>query len=333
MRLRTIGLISTLALRLLAAPLPAEAQQAKKMARIGYLSPRCGPAGTYGAFKEGLRELGWVEGKNVKLQRRCAKGQHYKLSDLATELVRLKVDLIVTGPGPRAARAAKGATATIPIVMVAVVLPVSRGLVASLARPGANVTGLALEVTPEQAGKNLELLKEAVPRVSRVAMLRRTNVPGHWHLAYSKEVERAAKTLGVTIQFAEVQAPNDKELEEALGVVVQGRANALLIPPSSTFVTRRQQIIDFAARNKLPAIYFARVFVNAGGLMSYGANVFDLFRRAAIYVDKILKGAKPANLPVERPTKFELIINLKTAKKLGLTIPPSILYRADEVIK
>ena len=330
MRLRTIGLISTLALRLLAAPLPAEAQQAKKMARIGYLSPRCGPAGTYGAFKEGLRELGWVEGKNVKFQHRCAKGQAGKLSDLATELVRLKVDLIVTGPGSRAAREAKGATATIPIVMVGVSRTVRRGLVASLARPGANVTGLANSVTPEQTGKNLELLKEAVPRVSRVAMLRRTNVPGHWHLAYSKEVERAAKTLGVTIQFAETK---DKELEEALGVVVQGRANALLIPPSSTFVTRRQQIIDFAARNKLPAIYFARVFVNAGGLMSYGANVFDLFRRAAIYVDKILKGAKPANLPVERPTKFELIINLKTAKKLGLTIPPSILYRADEVIK
>jgi len=332
MRLRTIGLISTLVLGLLAGPLPAEAQKAKKMARIGYLSPRCGPAGTYGAFKEGLRELGWVEGKNVKLQRRCAKGQHYKLPDLATELVRLKVDLIVTGPGPRAARAAKGATATIPIVMVVVIDPVGRGLVASLARPGANVTGLALEVTPEQAGKNLELLKEAVPRVSRVAMLRRTNVPGHWHLAYSKEVERAAKTLGVTIQFAEVQARSE-EVEEALGVVVQGRANALLIPPSSTFVTRRQQIIDFAARNKLPAIYFARVFVDAGGLMSYGANIPDLFRRAAIYVDKILKGAKPADLPVERPTKFELIINLRTAKQIGVTIPREVLFRADKVIK
>jgi len=173
MRLRTIGLISTLVLGLLAGPLPAEAQKAKKMARIGYLSPRCGPAGTYGAFKEGLRELGWVEGKNVKLQRRCAKGQHYKLSDLATELVRLKVDLIVTGPGPRAARAAKGATATIPIVMVGVSRTVRRGLVASLARPGANITGLANSVTPEQTGKNLELLKEAVPGVSRVAMLRR----------------------------------------------------------------------------------------------------------------------------------------------------------------
>ena len=332
MKLRTIGLIGTLVLGLLVGPLPAEALQAKKMARIGYLSPRCGPSGTIVAFKEGLRELGWVEGKNVKFQRRCAKGQPDKLSDLATELVRLKVDLIVTGPGPRAARAAKGATATIPIVMVVVIDPVGRGLVASLARPGANVTGLALEVTLEQAGKNLELLKEAVPRVSRVAMLRRTNVPGHWHLAYSKEVERAAKTLGVTIQFAEVQARSE-ELEEALGVVVQGRANALLIPPSSFFVTHRQQIIDFAARNKLPAIYFSRVFVDAGGLMSYGANVPDLFRRAAIYVDKILKGAKPADLPVERPTKFELIINLKTAKKLGLTIPPSILYRADEVIK
>ncbi len=297
------------------------------MARIGYLSPWCGPNNTTVAFKEGLRELGWVEGKNVKFQRRCAKGQPDKLSDLATELVRLKVDLIVTGPGTRSALEAKGATATIPIVMVGVSRTVRRGLVASLARPGANVTGLANLVTPEQTGKNLELLKEAVPGVSRVAMLRIR------HLAHSKEAERAAKTLGVTIQFAEVQARKDKGLEEALGVVVQGRADALLIPPAVFFVTRRQQIIDFAARNKLPAIYFGRVFVDAGGLMSYGVNVPDLFRRAATYVDKILKGANPGDLPVERPKRFELVINLKTAKQLGITIPPEFLLRADKVIK
>ena len=316
---------------ILAAANPTEAQQAKKMARIGYLSPQSGPPPTLVAFKEGLRKLGWVEGKQIEFEYRYAGGNLDKLSEFATELVRLKVDVIVGGPASGAAIAAKRATTTIPIVMVAVTDPVSTGLVASLARPGANVTGLTFEVTREQAGKNLELLKEAVPKVSRVAILRNPNVSTH--IPYSKEAERAAKILGVTIQFAEMHANNDKDLEDALGAVVNERANALLVTPNSFFVDRRHQIINFAARNKLPAIYFSSVFVNDGGLMSYGPNGQDMWRRAAVYVDKILKGTKPADLPVEQPMKFDLVINLKTAKQIGLTISPNVLARADRVIK
>ena len=219
--------------------------------------------------------------------------------------------------------------------MVAVVDPVSAGLVASLARPGANVTGLTSEVTREQAGKNLGLLKEAVPKLSRVAILRNPNLSGNLsdHMAYSKEAERAAKILGVTILFAEMNAPNDKNLEGALGAVVNERANALLAVPYPFFADRRQLIIDFTARHKLPAIYSSSVFVNDGGLMSYGPSGQVMWRRAATYVDKILKGTKPADLPVEQPTKFELVINLKTAKQIGLTIPPNVLARADRVIR
>jgi putative ABC transport system substrate-binding protein len=215
--------------------------------------------------------------------------------------------------------------------MVAVVDPVSEGLVASLARPGANITGLTSEVSREQAGKNLHLLKEAVPKVLRVAILRNPNVSTH--IPYSKEAERVAKVLGVIIQFAEVQAANDQALENALGDVIHQRPNALLVTPYPFFSDRRQQIVNFAARNKLPTIYFHSVFAHDGGLMSYGPKPEDTWRRAAAYVDKILKGAKPADLPVERPTKFELVINLKTAKQIGLTIPPNVLARADRVIK
>jgi putative ABC transport system substrate-binding protein len=221
-------------------------------------------------------------------------------------------------------------TTTIPIVGVGVD-PVSEGLVASLARPGANVTGVTVEVTREQAGKNLEFLKEAVPTVLRVAILRNPNVSAH--IPYSKEAERVANTLGVTVQFAELQVRTDKGLEDALSSVVKEQANALLVTPNPFFADRRQQIINFAARNKLPAIYGSATFVDDGGLMSYGHNPQDTWRRAAGYVDKILKGAKPADLPVERPTKFELVINLKTAKQIGLTIPASVLARADRVIK
>jgi putative ABC transport system substrate-binding protein len=315
---------------LLALRVTAEAQQPKKIVQIGYLSPQSEPTALV-VFKEGLRELGWVEGKQVKFEYRYAGDQLDKLTNFATELVRLGVDVIVAGPGNGAAIAAKRATTTIPIVMVMVVDPVSTGLVASLARPGANVTGITFDVTQEQAGKNLELLKEAVPRVSRVAVLRNPNIRAH--RVYSKEAERAAKILGVTIQFAEMQALNDKNLEDALSAVVRERANALLVTPQTFFVDRRQQIINFAARHKLPAIYFSSGFVDAGGLMSYGPNGQDLWRRAATHVDKILKGRKPADIPVEQPTKFELVINLKTAKQIGVTIPQSLLYRADKVIK
>jgi len=326
-----IALVFTLCATLSAPSGSAKAQQVGKMARIGYLSPQSGTSPTLMMFKEGLRELGWVEGNNVEFEYRYAGGDLGKLSAFAAELVRLKVDVIVAGPDNGAAIAAKGATTTIPIVMVGVVDPVSIGLVASLARSGGNVTGLTWEVTREQAGKNLELLRESVPRIARVAILRNPN--DSTHTPYSKEAERVAKVIGVTIRFAEMQAHSDKNLEYALGAVVNKRADAFLLTPYAFFTDRRQQIINFAARNKLPAVYFATVFVNDGGLMSYGPNSQRLWRRAAAYVDKILKGAKPADLPVEQPTKFELVINLKAAKQIGLTIPPNVLARADRVIR
>jgi putative ABC transport system substrate-binding protein len=314
----------------------AEAQQVQKMALIGYLAagsehrPTVIKVST--AFKQGLRDLGWIEGKQIRFELRYAEGQLEKLSHFAIELVRLKVDVIVTAPGTEAALAAKGATTTIPIVMVAALDPVDAGLVASLARPGGNVTGLSFDVTPEQAGKNLELLKEAAPKASRVAILRKPNVPTH--AGYSKEAETAAKKVGVAVQFVDVQADDRKDLENALRAVLKRGANALSILPSASFtITHRQQIISFAARHKLPAIYPGDVFVNNGGLMSYGPNYEDMHRRAVTYVDKILKGSKPADLPVERPMKFDFVVNLKTAKQIGLTIPPNVLVRANRVIR
>jgi putative ABC transport system substrate-binding protein len=309
----------------------AEAQPVKKVARVGYLSIQSGPHPFLEAFKEKLRELGWVEGKQIEFESRFAAGQGDKLSDFANELVRLKVDIIVAGPGNGAPNAAKRATTSIPIVMVAVIDPVSYGLVASHARPGANVTGLTFEVTREQAGKNLELLKEAVPKVTRIAILRNAKVSTH--IDYGKEAERAAKRLGVSIQFAEIQARDNKSLEDALAAVLNERANALLVTPHPFFNERGQQIIEFAARNKLPAIYPTITFAETGGLMSYAPNGRETWRRAAWYVDKILKGANAADLPVEQPKKFEFVINLKTAKQIGVTIPQSVLFRADRVIK
>ena len=324
-------LISGLCAALFALCSSAEAQQPKKMAQIGFLSARSGPFPALLAFQEGLRKLGWVSGQQIEIDYRYAGNDLNKLSVFAAELVRLKVEVIVAGPGNGPTIAAKRATKTIPIVMVGVVEPVSNGLVASLARPGANVTGVTYEVTREQAGKNLELLKETVPAISRVALLRNPNDPTH--PPYSKEAERAAKVLGVTLQFADVHARNEKSLEDALGAVIKARANALLLTPDPFFADRRQQIINFAARNKLPTIYFGQGFVDAGGLMTYGLNPQDMWRRGAIYVDKILKGTKPADLPVEQPSKLELIVNLKTAKQIGLTIPQRVLARADRVIK
>jgi putative ABC transport system substrate-binding protein len=310
---------------------PIDAQQAKKVARIGYLSANSRPSPPLAAFKDALGDLGWVEGKNITFEYRYGGGLGEKYSDFAAELVRLKVDVIVAGPGNGAPRAAKRATSAIPIVMVAVIDPVSNGLVASLARPEANLTGLTFEVTREQAGKNLELLKEAVPKITRVAILRNPKVLTH--IDYGKEAERAAKSLGISIHFAELQARTDKSLEEALGAALHERPNALLMTPHPFFNERRQQIVDFAARNKLPGIYPTIPFAETGGLMSYAPSAHEIWRRAATYVDKILKGAKPADLPVEQPTKFELVINLKTAKQIGLTIPPNVLARADRVIR
>jgi len=314
----------------------AEAQQPKKMVRIGYLAAGSEnartPKAVLAAFKEGLRDLGWLEGKQVAFELRYADGQHDKLPHLATELVRSRVDVIVTAPGSEPALAAKGATTTIPIVMVAATDPVHSGLVMSFARPGGNVTGLSFDATPEQAGKNLELLKEAAPKVSRVAILRNHNLRAH--VGYSNEADRAAKKVGVAIQFVDVHMSNRKDLEDSLAALLKATANALLILPSASFtITHRQQIIQFAARYKLPAIYPGDVFVDNGGLLSYGPSYQDMHRRAVTYVDRILKGAKPADLPVEQPAKFELVINLKAAKQIGLTIPPNVLARADKVIK
>jgi putative tryptophan/tyrosine transport system substrate-binding protein len=309
-------------------------QQTKKIPRIGFLhsgSPAV-VAKYRDACLQALSGLGYLEGKNISYEYRYAEGKLDRLPKLAGELAHLKVDVIVTGPGNEAPHAAKIATTTIPIVMVIVVDPVGSGLVASLSQPGGNLTGLTFDVTPEQAGKNLELLKEAAPGVSPVAILRDLNTP--IHVAYSKEAERVGKFLEVPVQFADVQASSNEQLENAFAFVIRKRAKALLVfAGSSFFADHRPQIVNFAARNKLPAIYPGSPYVDEGGLMSYGASLPNLWPRAATYVDKILKGAKPADLPVEQPKKFELVINLKTAKQIGLTIPQSVLYRADRVIR
>jgi putative tryptophan/tyrosine transport system substrate-binding protein len=312
---------------LLAAPLAVEAQGPGKSPRVGFLGPRTrADAAPYlEPFLLGLRELGWVEGKNIFIEYRWAEGRSERLPDLAAELVGLKVDVILAGP-TSAAVAAKNATSTIPIVTTSAGDP-GFGLVASLSRPGGNVTGLAFSVDMATFGKGLELLKETVPKVRRVAVLSNPANPAH-ELAL-KEV--AARSVGVRLQLLEARGPN--EFDSAFAAMARERAGALLVMADSTFGFHRIRLRDLAAKGRLPAMYGLREHPEAGGLMSYGADNRDNFRRAATYVDKILKGAKPADLPIEQPTKFELVINLKTAKALGLTIPPSLLARADEVIQ
>jgi len=308
---------------------PAEAQQPTKIPRIGFLSPTfpsTNPARRE-AFRQGLRELGYVEGKNIVIEWRSAEGKADRLSALAAELVRLKVDVIVTA-GPGSTRAAKEATPTIPIVMGLDNDPVGNGFVASLARPGGNITGLAT-LAPEIGGKRLELLKEIVPKLSRVAVLGTSTSPGS--AQQLKEVERAAGALGVKLQYLDVLDP--KDIETAFRAASKGRAQAVLSLGGPPLYSHRTRVAELAAKNRLPAIYGTAEFAEDGGLMSYGVSVTDLDRRAATYVDKILKGAKPADLPVEQPKKFEFIINLKAAKKIGLTIPPNVLARADRVIR
>jgi len=308
---------------------PAEAQQAKKVPRIGFqsaaspaaLSPRIE------SLRQGLREFGYVEGKNIFIEYRYAEGKLDRLNEFADEFVRLKVDVIVTA-APSSTRAVKKATSTIPIVMAFDNDPVANGFVASLARPGGNITGLST-LSPEISGKQLELLKEIIPRLSRVAVLGTSTSPS---TALSlKEVELAAEAFGVKLQYLDVLGP--KDIEIAFRAASKGRADAVLVLTSPFFASQRKQIADLAAKNRLPAIYPFPEFVEAGGLLSYSTNIIDLFRRAATYVDKILKGTKPADLPVEQPIKFEFIINLKAAKQIGLTIPPNVLARADKVIK
>jgi putative ABC transport system substrate-binding protein len=303
---------------LLAAPLAAEAQQAAKVARIGYL----GSSGAANnrlreAFRQGLRDLGYVEGRNVVIE--------YRDDALATELVALKVDVIVAG-GTLSALAAKQATTTLPIVFTAVGDPVARGLVTSLGRPGGNATGLST-VAPELVGKCLEQLKQAVPGVSRVSVLRDERT---WKVLLD-QAEVAARALGVQLQV--VAARNPAEFDRAFLDMTRARAGALTVLPTPMFFSERRRLVDLAAKNRLPAVFPYREFVDDGGLMAYGPDLAHLSRRAATYVDKILKGAKPGDLPVEQPTKFELIINLKTAKALGPTIPTSLLLRADQVIE
>jgi len=307
----------------------AEAQQPTKNPRIGYLSgssPSTSPARRE-AFRQGLRELGYVEGKNIVIEQRYAEGKFDRLPALAAELVRLKVDIIVTA-GPQTTRPAKQATSTIPIVMAQDPDPVGNGFVASLARPGGNITGLAT-FAPELSGKQLELLKETVPKLSHVAVFGTSINPGN--AQNLREVELAAKAFGVKLQYLDVLSP--KDFETAFRAPSKGLADAVLMLPGSVLGLQRAQLADLAVKSRLPAIYPQAEFTEAGGLMYYGTNTPDLFRRAATYVDKILKGAKPADLPVEQPTKFEFIINLKAAKQIGLTVPPNVLARADKVIK
>jgi putative ABC transport system substrate-binding protein len=323
--------IGTLAGGLLAAPFAAEAQQAAKVARIGYLTTNLAAnLHLREAFLEGLRDLGYGEGRNVVIEYRSAEGKLERFPALAAELVALKVDVIVAA-NTRAALAAKQATRTLPIVFSTAVDPVTSGLVTSLARPGGNVTGLS-NLAPELVGKCLELLKQAVPGVSRVAVLWQPGGYGErTEKDMLKEAEVAARALGVRLQFVEARGPEN--FDRAFSDMTRARANALTVLTSVIFVSERRRLVDLAAKNRLPAVYPGREFVDAGGLMAYGSDLADLNRRAATYVDKILKGAKPGDLPVEQPTKFELVINLKTAKALGLTIPPSVLGRADEVIQ
>jgi ABC-type uncharacterized transport system substrate-binding protein len=319
--------LGTLGGGLLAAPLAAEAQQAGKVYRIGYLSwGKAGSDVVYAdALKQGLRERGYMEGQSIAIEYRY--GPMDRLPDLAAELVRLKVDTIVTVAAP-AALAAKQATSTIPIVMALVGDPVASGLVASLARPGGNLTGLSL-FAPEVFPKALELLKEAVPRVTRVAVLLDPTNSGQ--IALKRELDAAAKVLRVKVQYIDVRAGAD--LDGAFATALRQRANAVYVFPLRIAPSDVRRITEFAVKNRMPTLTISKRLVEEGILMSYGANYVDLFRRAGIFVGKILKGARPADLPVEQPTNFELVINLKTAKALGLTIPQSVLGRADEVIQ
>jgi len=323
--------IVTCTLSLLVVSLAAEAQPAGKVYRIGILAAdTASSASTTGfmeVFQQGLRDLGWVEGQNIALEYRWAEGRYERFPNLAAELVRLKVDVLVAPITP-AALAATHATRTIPIVMVGVHDPVGSGLVASLARPGGNVTGLSL-LSPQLVGKQFEFLTEVVPTVSRVAVLWNPASPGH--VLMVREVAVAARALGVQLHLLEARDPD--EFDSAFAAMTSAGAGALLVLGDAMFSVHRTRLVELAATSRLPAMYAARVSVEAGGLIGYGPIIPANWRRAATYVDKILKGAMPADLPVEQPIKFELVINLKTAKALGLTIPPSVLFQADEVIK
>jgi putative ABC transport system substrate-binding protein len=313
---------------LLALCLPADAQQPAKIPRLGCLLNNPSPdQGRQATFRQALRDLGWIEGENIVIEYRFAEGRFDRLPDLAADLVRLKVDVMIAAPTPGAV-AAKKATGTIPIVMVGVGDPVGLGLIATLARPGGNVTGLSFDAGME-IGKGLEIIKETLPNSRRVAVLSNPANPGQ--PAAIKNVKAAARSLGVELRFLEAQGPD--EFDGVFATMAKERVEALLVVTDSTFYIQRARLAELATKHRLPAVCGFRDYAEAGALMSYGPSLPDLGRRAATFVDKIFKGAKPADLPVEQPTKFELVINLKTAKALGLPIPPSLLARADQVIE
>jgi putative tryptophan/tyrosine transport system substrate-binding protein len=320
-------LIGALAGGLLAVPLLVHSQPATKTHRLGFLRIDRPPQAYIDAFEQGLRDRGYTPGKNILLEYRFGDGKSAELPRLAGELVSLKVDVIVAGGG-QATQAAKNATNTIPIVMIAAGDPVGTGFIATLAHPGGNVTGTSV-ASWDLIGKRVELLRLILPEVSLVAVLSNSGNPGPptaW-----KEASAAAATLGVNLQHIEVQGARD--FDEAFAAMTRNRAEALIVVQDAMFDSAPYRIVQLAASNRLPAVYGPRITADAGGLMSYGPSVRDLYGQAAVFVDKILKGAKPGDLPIEQPTKFELIVNMKTAKALGLTIPQSLLLRADEVIQ
>lgn len=315
---------------LLAPCLPVQAQQPTKIPRIGYLTgtPLSSMSDRVEAFRQGLREVGYVEGKNIVIEWRSGEGNRNRIPALAAELVRLKVDIIVTGGGGTT-RAAKEATLTIPIVMTQDGNPVGNGFVASLARPGGNITGLS-NISSDLVGKRLELLKEIIPKLSRVAVFGTSNNPDN--ARELTELENTAAAFGMKLQYLDVVGA--KDIETAFRDATKERADAVIwLVAGPIGLANLKEIAELAVKSRLPVNYTLRQYVEAGGLMSYGVNIDDLDRRAAAYVDKILKGTKPADLPVEQPTKFEMVINLKTAKQIGVTIPPNVLARADKVIK
>jgi putative tryptophan/tyrosine transport system substrate-binding protein len=308
----------------------AEAQQRTKIPRLGRLgadSRSSADLARIDAFRQGLGELGYVEGKNIAIEYRWAEGKFDRLPALAAELVDLKVDIIVS-TGPTATRGAKEVTMTVPIIMTQDTDPVATGVIANLARPGGNITGLA-SLTPELSGKRVELLKEVVPKLSRAAVLGTSTIPGYAEVL--REIELVAEAFGVKLQYLNILDP--KDIETAFRVAVKGRADAVFTLTSAILLSNRAQLTELVVKNRLPAIYHQSQYVEVGGLMSYGVNLTELDRRVAYYVDRILKGTKPADLPVQQPTKFELVVNLKTAKQMSLTIPPNVLARADKVIK
>ena len=325
------ALLVLLPVAVLLVPLAGEAQHAATIPRIGLLFPTSlsdpRTPRFLEAFRQGLRELGYAEGQNIAMESRFAEGKWDQLPSLAAELVRLKVDIIVTYTTP-ATQAAKQATGTIPIVVAAVIDPVAAGLVASLAHPGGNITGLS-QMVPELVGKQLEVLKEVAPKISRVALL--GNPANAGNAPQVRHAQNAARALGMRLQSLEARGPS--EIESAFAAMTTERAGAVIVLIDSTLIDHRTRIADLAARRRLPMVSGTIETAEAGGLIAYGPSVRDMFRRAAAHVDKILKGAKPADLPIEQPTKFELVINLRTAKALGLTIPQSVLLRADQVIQ